>query len=148
VLTGPFTSLSSLRASINLDNIGSSMHIDAMDTFGAAQRLVDEHLEELSRVDPLEAIRRSTTLLKQIEDHQHEAVRAAVATHTWTEIGSALGVSKQAAHQRYVRSLAARLETTHRSAKSALRAGEPAAAERASVEAHAVATELRSLRHP
>ena len=64
---------------------------------------LDDHLEDAIAADPLGALTLIGTVQRDVEDHQRHAVRAAVQHHSWTEIGDALGVSKQAAHQKFAK---------------------------------------------
>lgn len=78
--------------------------------------------------DPLEELRLTLSLQEQLEVLQLRAVRNAVLAHSWSEIGSALGVTKQAAHRKFVRLLAEDVRTQKRRIKQAQRAGQPAEA--------------------
>jgi hypothetical protein len=66
-------------------------------------------------------------VLRDGQPGERGAVRAAIQRHSWSEIGAALGVSKQAAHQRLARAWAAELRDEIRAAqkahKAALREG-------------------------
>ena len=53
--------------------------------------------------DPLRALSLITELRHAIQGHEREAVFRALETHSWREVGEALGVSKQAAFQRFGR---------------------------------------------
>jgi hypothetical protein len=64
---------------------------------------LDDHLEDAIAADPLEALTLIGAVQRDVEGHQRHAVRAAVQEHSWTEIGAALGVSKQAAHQKFAK---------------------------------------------
>jgi hypothetical protein len=78
---------------------------------------------------------------RDLAARQGEAVRAAVQQHTWGEIGSALGLTKQAAHKRLGKEWAAtmkgELETAVHAYKTAARSGpaEEATAARARMDA-------------
>ena len=76
--------------------------------------------------DPLEELRLTLSLQEQLEVLQLQAVRNAVLAHSWSEIGSALGVTKQAAHRKFVSLLAEDVRTQKRRIKQAQRAGQPA----------------------
>ncbi len=53
--------------------------------------------------DPLGALAAITELRQAIKEREREAVLRALETHSWREVGEALGVSKQAAFQRFGR---------------------------------------------
>jgi hypothetical protein len=53
--------------------------------------------------DPLRALAAITELRSAIQGLEREAVFRALETHSWREVGEALGVSKQAAFQRFGR---------------------------------------------
>lgn len=62
---------------------------------------VDAHLQKLIETDPLGALR----VIRDVGDictarAKQAADAAVVSSSSWTDIGAALGVSKQAAHQR------------------------------------------------
>ena len=58
-------------------------------------------LEQRIEEDPLRALAALTMLRRTIHEREREAVFRALQTHTWREVGEALGVSKQAAFQRF-----------------------------------------------
>jgi hypothetical protein len=59
-----------------------------------------------------------TALQKETNEHLREAVRQAALSSSWSEIATALGVSKQAAHSKALRDeLAAQLRTAARALK-------------------------------
>src|SRR3954463_2619873 len=53
--------------------------------------------------DPLRALAVITELRHAVQKQEREAVFRALETHSWREVGGALGVSKQAAFQRFGR---------------------------------------------
>ncbi|MGW2748117.1 hypothetical protein [Streptomyces sp. NPDC001450] len=57
--------------------------------------------EELDDTRPLVAVYAATLLRGMADTWQDEAVRAAKADYSWEEIARPLGVSKQAAHERF-----------------------------------------------
>jgi hypothetical protein len=78
--------------------------------------------------EPLRELRLTLSLQEQVDRLQRRAVRNAVLAHSWSEIGSALGVTKQAAHRRFVHLLAEDVKSQKRALRQAQRAGQPAEA--------------------
>jgi hypothetical protein len=74
-----------------------------MDDITTTLNRLDDHLTEAIAADPLEALTVIGAVQRDVENHQRKAVRAAAPRHSWTEIGEALGVSKQAAHQKFAK---------------------------------------------
>jgi hypothetical protein len=74
-----------------------------MNDFTTTLNRLDDHLDEAIAADPLDALTLIGSVQRDVDDHQRRAVRAAVQHHSWTEIGEALGVSKQAAHQKFAK---------------------------------------------
>lgn len=66
-------------------------------------RNLDTELSQLIAEDPLAALSAISTLRRVVHDREREAVFGALETHSWREVGQALGVSKQAAFQRFGR---------------------------------------------
>lgn len=58
-------------------------------------------LRQLIEDEPLAALSIITELRAAIAEQEREAVMRALEEHTWREVGKALGVSKQAAFQRF-----------------------------------------------
>ena len=73
-----------------------------MDDITSAAALEAE-LGQLIAEDPLAALSSITALRRAVQAREREAVFAALETHSWREVGAALGVSKQAAFQRFGR---------------------------------------------
>ena len=80
-----------------------------MEDFDATFGRLDEQISAAIGHDPLEALALIGRVQRGVEGHQRAAVRAAAGRHSWKEIGDALGVSKQAAHQRFAKEWAATL---------------------------------------
>jgi hypothetical protein len=77
--------------------------------------------------DPLAALTAIGQVQHDLEACERRAVRAAIQRHSWAEIGAALGVTKQAAHQRLAKAWAAQLrdeiKAANKAHKTALREG-------------------------
>jgi hypothetical protein len=115
---------------------------------------LDTTREQLSRqlaegiaADPIGVLPVITALQRETDDHLHEAVRQAALRSSWSEIATALGVSKQAAHQRfrvYAKGVADEMKTQHRAAKQARRDGDTAQAAQSNARRDELATQLRT----
>jgi hypothetical protein len=71
-----------------MDELKSLAHLDAELEHGIAE-------------DPLGALSAMITVRRAIRERERDAVFLALETHSWREVGEALGVSKQAAFQRF-----------------------------------------------
>ena len=71
-----------------------------------SSELLDRDIRQRVADDPLEALSAITDLRAAIAQREREAVFLALEEHPWREVGAALGVSKQAAFQRFGRSWA------------------------------------------
>jgi hypothetical protein len=82
---------------------------------------------EIAR-DPLHALSAIGQAMRVIDTQQRHAVRAAVQDHSWAEIGAAMGVTKQAAHQKFARAwvddIKAEVKAASATAKDARREGD------------------------
>jgi hypothetical protein len=119
-----------------------------MDDLNRTRELLNSHLDTLLESDALGALAAIGAVQRDLTQRQQQAVRAAATEHTWAEIGEALGVSKQAAHQRFAKewakSLKAELKAEHRAMKSAQREGNAELAERARARRDALITEFKT----
>jgi len=99
-----------------------------MDDLTAIRDTLDHHLREATAADPLLALAAINTVAQDVDGHQQAAVRAAAQRHSWTEIGAALGVSKQAAHQKFAKpwanTLKEELKADAKTFKTAMKKGE------------------------
>lgn len=62
---------------------------------------LDAELRQRIAEDPLAALSAMTKLRRELAERERDAVFLALETHSWREIGEALGISKQAAFQRF-----------------------------------------------
>jgi hypothetical protein len=103
-----------------------------MEDIENTRRRLDDLLGESVAADPLQALGAIGDVGRDLSARRVEAVRAAIQRHTWGEIGTALGVTRQAAHQRHAKEWAeavkSDLKAAQRSYKDAARAGTPAEA--------------------
>jgi hypothetical protein len=88
---------------------------------------LDRALRNTIATDPLAALTAISQTQHDLDASERTAVRAAIQRHSWTEIGAALGVSKQAAHQRLAKAWASQLRdeinTANKAHKAAMREG-------------------------
>jgi hypothetical protein len=96
---------------------------------------------------PLVAISRSAALLAEVEQQQRAAVISAQSQHSWAQIGTALGISKQAAHRKFVTVMADDLKAKHREVRRARREGRADDATAALSGIASTAETLRGARH-
>ena len=102
----------------------------------ATREHLSRQLTDAVAADAIGVLPIITALQKDTDEHLREAVRLASERSSWREIASALGVSKQAAHQRfrvYAKGVAAEMKVHQRAMKQARRDGDAdqAVAERA-----------------
>lgn len=119
-------SCSEACASTLLDARSSSSYIDAMDDLLATRELLSRQLVEAIATDPIGVLPTIVALQKDADAHLREAVRGAARSSSWRAIADALGVSKQAAHQRfrdYAKEVAREMKTEHRAMKQAQHSG-------------------------
>ncbi len=98
-----------------------------MDDLLATREVLSQRMAEAIAEDPISALPTIAALQKQTDKHLRDAVRAAAINSSWSEIARALGVSKQAAHQRfktYAKGVAGEMKTEHRAMKRARRSGD------------------------
>ncbi len=113
----------------------------------ATRELLSRQLAEAIATDPIEAVPAIAALQKEIAEHLREAVRAAALSSSWREIAGALGVSKQAAHQRfrtYAKDVAEEMKIEHRAMRQARRNGDVDQAAKACARRDELADHLRT----
>ncbi len=118
-----------------------------MDDLLATRELLSSQLSRAIAADPLGSLRTIVELQQDTDEHLREAVRKAALSSSWREIAGALGVSKQAAHQRfktYARDVAAEIRTEHRVMKRSRRAGDDDRAAAAQARRDELANQLRT----
>ena len=136
------------RPSRFLDSGVSSTYLDGMSNdIVATRELLARQLTEAIAKNPIDALPIITSLQKQTDQHLREAVRQAAIGSSWKEVATALGVSKQAAHQRfreYAKDLSAEMKTEHRTMKQARRQGDTTKSARARARRDQLTVELRA----
>lgn len=119
-----------------------------MDEFAKARGILSRELGQATRDDPLHALTAIGAVQRDVAAHQRDAVRAAVQGHSWAEIGQALGVSKQAAHQRFAKewaeTLKREIKAEHAEHKAARREGADERAARAAARRDAIVAEFKN----
>jgi hypothetical protein len=113
----------------------------------ATRELLSRQLTEAVATDAIGALPVITALQKETDEHLREAVRQAAGSSSWREIASALGVSKQAAHQRfraYATGVADEMKVHHRAMKQARRDGDTDQAATARARRDELAAQLRT----
>ena len=102
----------------------------------ATRELLSSQLTDAIAIDPIGTLPIITSLQRDADQHLRQAVRQAARSSSWREIADGLGVSKQAAHQRfriYAKGVADELRVHQHAMKRARRSGDAdlAAKERA-----------------
>jgi hypothetical protein len=131
-----------------LTNGSVSRYIDGMmSDLDTTREQLSRQLAEGIATDPIAVLPIITALQKETDEHLREAVRQAALSSSWSEIATALGVSKQAAHQRfkaYAKGVADEMKTHHRAAKQARRDGDTTQAAQSKARRDELATQLRT----
>jgi hypothetical protein len=119
-----------------------------MDDTTPIREQLDRKLKAAIAADPLTALTAIGEIQRDLETHQRDAVRLAIQHHSWAEIGAAIGVSKQAAHQRLAKAWATQLrdeiKAAHNVHKAALREGRSEEAAAAVARRDALIAELKN----
>ncbi len=98
-----------------------------MDDLLVTRALLSEQMAEAVAADPIGALPIIAALQKETGEHLREAVRHAALSSSWREIADNLGVSKQAAHQRfkaYADGVTDDIKSERRTMKRAKRSGD------------------------
>jgi hypothetical protein len=117
------------------------------DDLDATRELLSRQLTEAIATDAIGALPIITALQKETDEHLREAVRKAAGSASWSEIAAGLGVSKQAAHQRfrvYAKGVADEMKVHRRAIKQARRNGDNDGAVGARARVEELAGELRT----
>jgi response regulator of citrate/malate metabolism len=118
-----------------------------MNDLDTTRERLSQQLTDAIATDPIGALPVITALQKQTDEHLREAVRQAALSSSWSEIATALGVSKQAAHQRfraYAEGVAEEMKTHHRAIKQARRNGDTVQAAQSRARRDELAAQLRT----
>jgi hypothetical protein len=118
-----------------------------MNDLHATCELLSRQMSEAIAADPLGALPTIAALQRDTDEHLREAVRQAAVASSWSEIAAALGVSKQAAHQRfkaYAKGVSQEMKNEHRAMKQARRSGDLGQAESARARRDDLADQLRT----
>ena len=120
-----------------------------MEEIEITRQQLDRQLRAAVAEDPLQALQAIGGVGRDLAARRGDAVRSAVQRHTWAEIGTALGVTKQAAHQRHAKEWAATLKDELKAAAGAYKAADRSgsAEEAATAKAHmeALIAELKNV---
>jgi hypothetical protein len=118
-----------------------------MDDLTQARTNLKQALDEALERDVLAALRAVGDIEDDLAEQRRSAVRAAAGSHTWAEIGEALGVSRQAAHHKFAKewanALKSEIKAEHRAHKAAMRSGDRAAAAKARQSRDALVDEVK-----
>ena len=112
----------------------------------ATRELLSRQLAQAVDTDAIGALPIIAALQQETDEHLRDAVRRAALSSSWREIAAALGVSKQAAHQRfrlYVSGVADEMKREQRAIKQARRDGDTDRTLDAQARRLALAAELR-----
>lgn len=117
-----------------------------MNDLESTRQLLTHQLAEAIAADPISALPVINAVQQETAAQLQEAVRAAALTSSWAQIGEALGISKQGAHQRFkdfADSAASEIKAEHRAMKQAKKRGDKTEASRAKARRDQLAEEIR-----
>jgi hypothetical protein len=118
-----------------------------MTDLDTTREVLSRQLAEAVAADPIGTVPVLVSLQKEIEEQLREAVRQAAVGSSWRQIADGLGVSKQAAHQRfksYAKAAASEMKSEHRAMKRAQRKGDAVEAANARARRDDLAAQLRT----
>lgn len=110
------------------------------------RELLSQQLTDAIATDPSGVLPIITAIQKDTDQHLRDAVQQAALSSSWSEIATGLGVSKQAAHQRfkaYAKDVASEMKTHQRSMKRARHDGDSAKAAEERARRDELAAQLR-----
>jgi predicted DNA-binding protein YlxM (UPF0122 family) len=118
-----------------------------MNDLHATRELLSRQLAEAIDTDPIGALPIIAAIQRDTDKHLREAVRQASPNSSWSEIAAELGVSKQAAHQRfkaYAKGVTEEIRAEHRTMKKARRKGDEERAAQARARRDELTAELQT----
>lgn len=118
-----------------------------MDDLTRTRELLITQIRAMIVDDPIKAVSEITTISREASALLPQAVGAAARGSTWADIGDALGVSKQAAHQRFkawAEGVTTEIKSEHGAMKQARRAGDTTAARAAKSRRDTLVADLKN----
>jgi hypothetical protein len=120
-----------------------------MDELTRARTQLNAVLDTAIERDVLAALRAVGAIEGDLTERQRRAVRIASIEHSWAEIGDALGVSRQAAHQKFAKEWAnvvkSEVNAKSRALAAARRSGDDDAAAAAERSRKELVAEIKSV---
>jgi predicted DNA-binding protein YlxM (UPF0122 family) len=118
-----------------------------MNDLDTTRELLSRQLTKAIATDAIGVLPIITALQGETDEHLREAVRQAAQSSSWSEIATALGVSKQAAHQRfktYAKGVAVEMKAHQRAMTQARRSGDSEQAGQERARREELAAQLRA----
>lgn len=118
------------------------------DDLNMTRQFLSRQIAEAIAADPIDVIPSITAIQREIDQHLREAVRQAALSSSWRQIAEALGVSKQAAHQRfkaYAKDVTGEMRSQHMAMREARRNGDLGQAAQAKARRDELANQLRAV---